>query len=62
MTEWTGGGLHATTNPGENLGPDCTVVLQVQGDAFVRYAPEDEDYACDPSYVAHLEGDYTVGG
>jgi ABC-type branched-subunit amino acid transport system substrate-binding protein len=62
VTEWTGGGLHASTNPGENRGPDCTLVLQVQGDAFVRYAPEDEDYACDPSYVAQLEGDYTVGG
>ena len=62
VTEWTGGGLHATTNPGQNEGPDCTLVLQVQGDAFVRYAPEGEDYACDPSYVAQLEGDYTVGG
>jgi ABC-type branched-subunit amino acid transport system substrate-binding protein len=62
VTDWTGGGLHASTNPGENLGPDCTLVLQVQSEAFVRYAPEGEDYACDPSYVAHLEGDYTVGG
>jgi ABC-type branched-subunit amino acid transport system substrate-binding protein len=62
VTDWSGGGLHASTNPGENRGPDCTLVLQVQGDAFVRYAPEDEDYACDPSYVAQLEGDYTVGG
>ena len=37
------------------------VVLQVQDGAFVRYAPTDEDYACDPSYVAQLEGDYAVG-
>ena len=62
VTDWTGGGLHAATNPGENRGPDCVVVLQVQGDAFVRYSPEDEPYACDPSYVAQLEGDYAVGG
>jgi ABC-type branched-subunit amino acid transport system substrate-binding protein len=61
VTEWTGGGLHATTNPGENRGPECTLVLQVQDGAFVRYAPTDEDYACDPSYVAQLEGDFAVG-
>ena len=36
-------------------------MLQVQDGAFVRYAPTDEDYACDPSYVAHLEGDFAVG-
>jgi ABC-type branched-subunit amino acid transport system substrate-binding protein len=61
VTEWTGGGLHATTNPGENHGPDCTVVLLAEGGEFRRYAPTDEDYACDPSYVAQLEGDYAVG-
>ena len=61
VTEWTGGGLHAATNPGENHGPECTLVLQVQEGEFVRYAPTDEDYACDPSYVARLEGDYAVG-
>ncbi len=61
VTEWTGGGLHATTNPGANEGPDCTLVLQVQDGAFVRYAPTDEDYACDPAYVAQLEGDFAVG-
>ncbi len=61
VTDWTGGGLHASSNPGENRGSDCTLVLQVQGEEFVRYAPTDEDYACDPSYVAQLDGDYTVG-
>jgi ABC-type branched-subunit amino acid transport system substrate-binding protein len=61
VTEWTGGGLHAETNPSENTGPECSVVLQVQDGAFARYAPTDEDYACDPSYVAQLEGDYSVG-
>ena len=61
VTDWTGGGLHAPTNPGENRGPECAVVLQVQDGAFARYAPTDEDYACDPSYVATLTGDYAVG-
>ncbi len=60
-TDWTGGGLHAPTNPGTNAGPDCTLVLQVQDGAFVRHAPT-EGFDCDPSYVAQLEGDYAVGG
>jgi ABC-type branched-subunit amino acid transport system substrate-binding protein len=60
-TDWTGGGLHAPTQPGENTGPDCTLVLQVQDGEFVRYAPTDEVFACDPSYVAQLEGDFAVG-
>lgn len=59
-TDWTGGGLHAATDPGANAGPDCVIVLQVQDGAFARYAP-DEGFACDPSYVAQLEGDYAVG-
>ncbi len=61
VTDWTGGGLHASTNPAENRGPDCTVVLQVEDGAFVRHAPEDDSYACDPSYNAQLTGDYAVG-
>ena len=61
ISDWTGGGLHAPTNPSENEGPDCMIILQVQDGGFTRYAPTDEDYACDPAYVAQLEGDYTVG-
>jgi ABC-type branched-subunit amino acid transport system substrate-binding protein len=61
VQDWTGGGLHAPTSPGENTGPDCVIVMQVQDGAFVRHTPTDEDYACDPSYVAQLEGDYEVG-
>jgi ABC-type branched-subunit amino acid transport system substrate-binding protein len=61
VTDWTGGGLHAPTQPGENRGPECVILLQVQDGAFVRYAPTDEEYACDPSYVVELTGDYAVG-
>jgi ABC-type branched-subunit amino acid transport system substrate-binding protein len=45
VTDWTGGGLHAPTNPGDNEPPTCTIVLQVEDEAFTRYAP-DEDYDC----------------
>ena len=60
-TEWTGGGLHAPTDPSTNSGPTCTVVLQVQDGAFVRHAPE-EGFACEDDYVASLEGDYAASG
>ena len=60
VTEWTGGGLHAPTDPSTNSGPPCTVVLQVEGGAFVRHAPEGEGFACDDAYVAALEGDYSA--
>jgi ABC-type branched-subunit amino acid transport system substrate-binding protein len=45
VSDWTGGGLHAPTNPGENEPPECTIVLQVEGGAFTRWAPE-EGYDC----------------
>lgn len=65
ITGWTGGGLHAPSNPGENVPSDCTLILQVSGGAFTRLYPElggsDDDgngFACDPSWVMELTGDY----
>ena len=54
VDEWTGGGLHAPTSPGTNEGASCQIVLQVEGDAFVRHAPE-EGFACDDSYLVEVE-------
>jgi hypothetical protein len=45
VSEWTGGGLHAPTNPGANEPPECTIVLRVVDGAFVRHSPE-EGYDC----------------
>lgn len=59
VTEWDGGGLHATSSPATNQGARCTIVLQVQDGEFVRWAPEidggDGGYACDPGYVTAIE-------
>lgn len=49
VRSWTGGGLHAPTDPGTNQGPTCTVVLQAGGARFRRWAPTDQDFACDPA-------------
>lgn len=54
VEEWTGGGLHAPTSPGTNEGASCEIVLQIQGDAFVRHAPE-EGFECDDSYLVEVE-------
>ena len=44
-TEWTGGGLHAPTDPSSNSPTPCYLLLQVQDGAFVRYHPE-EGFDC----------------
>ncbi|MCB1026267.1 MAG: ABC transporter substrate-binding protein [Microthrixaceae bacterium] len=54
--EWTGGGLHAPTNPGENLPPKCVIVMTVDGDKFVRKFPEvGSDDATDDGYYCPEE-------
>jgi hypothetical protein len=63
ITEWTGGGLHAAGNPGENSGPECFIALQVQEGEFVRYEPPtiddgDAGYNCAADNVAELEGSF----
>lgn len=44
-TEWTGGGLHAATDPSNNSGAPCYLMMEVQDGAFVRYHP-DEGFDC----------------
>jgi hypothetical protein len=52
ITEWTGGGLHAQTNPAENLPPDCIMVLQMQGTVYEQVLPPEEGtFECDPEYA-----------
>ena len=45
VSEWTGGGLHAATDPAGNTGAPCYLMMQVQDGAFVRYHPE-EGFDC----------------
>ncbi len=58
VEDWTGGGLHAPTNPGSNEPTPCTVVLLVEGGEFTRYSP-DEGYDCgeesDQDYVVEVD-------
>ncbi|MEO6627520.1 MAG: ABC transporter substrate-binding protein [Aquihabitans sp.] len=47
VKDWTGGGLHAPTQPGENIGSECWMVMQVKDGEFERWAP-DKGFDCDP--------------
>lgn len=54
VDDWGAGGLHAATNPAENMASDCVIVLRVEGDGFVRYAP-DTGYHCDPDDIVTID-------
>ena len=56
VTSWTGGGLHAETNPAANEPPDCVIVMQMQGTSFVQVLPEEGgEFSCDPKYIATVD-------
>ena len=54
---WTGHGLHAETDPGGNHPPKCNIVLRLEGDTYVRVAPQERGtFECDDSWIAKLSG------
>jgi ABC-type branched-subunit amino acid transport system substrate-binding protein len=55
VTEWTGGGLHAPTNPAENVGSTCAMILEVVDGKFERFAPTDDTFTCDESFAASVD-------
>ncbi|HYZ99651.1 MAG TPA: ABC transporter substrate-binding protein [Acidimicrobiales bacterium] len=57
ITSWTGGGMHAEANPGENLPPECAMTLKLDGTSWVQAFPEEEgEFACDPDSPVELTG------
>jgi ABC-type branched-subunit amino acid transport system substrate-binding protein len=55
---WTGGGLHAPTNPASNMPPECGLVVKMQGGTYVRFDPKEPgQYDCDPDYVRPVTGE-----
>jgi ABC-type branched-subunit amino acid transport system substrate-binding protein len=54
---WTGGGMHAETDPGGNMPPQCGLVLKLDGTKYVQWYPEEKaTYDCSPDYVAKVTG------
>jgi ABC-type branched-subunit amino acid transport system substrate-binding protein len=54
--EWTGGGLHAPTDPGANMPTDCALLVQLEAQFWTQIAPETAgEFACDEAYVIPLD-------
>jgi ABC-type branched-subunit amino acid transport system substrate-binding protein len=49
---WTGGGLHASGDPGKNLPPQCGVLIKLTGTTWSQYYPKTiGQYDCNPKYL-----------
>ncbi len=53
--DWTGGGLHATTDPGKNDPANCQMVMEIKDGKFTRWGPTDEDFSCPDGAVAKVK-------
>ncbi len=57
ITSWEAGGLHTETNPGENLPPECNMLLKLDGTSWVQAYPEEEgEMVCNPEGNIELTG------
>jgi ABC-type branched-subunit amino acid transport system substrate-binding protein len=57
ITSWDGGGMHAESNPGENLPPECSLLLQMDGDEWKQVYPDEKGtFACDSDSDFELSG------
>jgi hypothetical protein len=53
--DWTGGGLHAPADPGDNKPPACGVLIKLTGTKFSREYPQKRGtFDCDPKYIAKV--------
>ena len=52
---WTGGGLHAPTDPGNNKPSDCGLIMKLTGSTWAQYYPTTRgQYDCNPEYLFHI--------
>ncbi len=64
VTAWTGGGLHAKTDPASGQATPCYTVMQATPTGFKLLTdnkPNDGIYNCNPKNVYTLKGDYGKG-
>jgi len=55
LTDWTGGGLHAKTQPAKNQMPDCVAIMQVTDKGFTQVDPgTDGGFTCNPDNVVSV--------
>jgi len=49
---WTGGGLHAPTDPGNNKPSDCGLIMKLTGSTWSQFYPTTRgQYDCNPEYL-----------
>lgn len=65
ITAWTAGGLHAETNPGQNIPSKCETLMQIQSGKWVRLYPERDSaddsgngFHCYDEGVVQITGDF----
>ncbi len=57
VTTWTGHGLHAVDNPGQNHPSACSIVLKLEGTTYKRVAPAERGtFECKDSWIAKVVG------
>jgi ABC-type branched-subunit amino acid transport system substrate-binding protein len=64
VTEWTGGGLHAPTNPKESSAAECIILTEATPDGFVvpdDFEPNTGKFQCDEANAFKLTKDYGKG-
>ncbi len=64
VEDWTGGGLHAPSKPGEGRPAECVTITEATPEGFQvaeDFEPSEGLYDCNPDNVAELEGDYGRG-
>ena len=64
VTDWTGGGLHAPTNPSAGEVSECVLITEATPDGFQEpeaFEATDGLYNCTPDNVYQLQEDYGQG-
>jgi hypothetical protein len=57
VTSWDGGGLHAETDPGGNMPPECFMLLTLNGSSWEQTYPEEVgEMECNPDGTVALSG------
>jgi ABC-type branched-subunit amino acid transport system substrate-binding protein len=52
---WTGGGLHAPADPGNNKPSDCGLIMKLTGTTWAQYYPKTlGQYDCNPQYLFQI--------
>jgi len=52
---WTGGGLHAPADPGDNKPPQCGLIMKLTGTSWAQYYPKATgQFDCNPAYLFHV--------